>query len=49
MDNGPQRGRHRLAYDSLAGRVLLFGGWGPDRYQSKELWALSRDRWTRIE
>ena len=48
-DNGPPRGRHRLAYDSRASRVVLYGGWGPDRYESKELWALSGDRWTRMK
>ena len=36
----PRRGRHRLAYDARAARVLLFGGWAPENKQMTDLWTL---------
>ncbi|MEO7966687.1 MAG: kelch repeat-containing protein, partial [Gemmatimonadaceae bacterium] len=46
-DDGPPRGRHRLAYDSRAKEVLLYGGWAPGNIQSSDLWTLG-DTWKRL-
>ena len=45
--SGPPRGRHRLAYDSKTGAVLLYGGRDP-RQPTTELWSLRGAAWTRI-
>lgn len=44
-DTGPARGRHRLVYDTAVARVLLYGGWGANRYRSTELWQLAANTW----
>ena len=47
LDDGPPRGRHRIAYDDREKAVLLYGGWGPKQLMN-ELWMLKDRAWTRV-
>jgi hypothetical protein len=44
-ESGPARVRHRLVYDAASRNVVLYGGFGPDDFQSKELWMLNGSTW----
>ena len=47
-DNPPARGRHQMAFDSIRGRVVMFGGNGTDGPLA-DTWEWTGSRWQRIE
>jgi hypothetical protein len=47
-DNPPARGHHQMAFDSIRGRVVMFGGDGTDGLLA-DTWEWTGSKWQRIE